>query len=491
MFLSNWRLLFRRWYVVILGLLATGVLCFLAVQVVPVKYQATSAVVLLPPETATTQQGGNPYLALGGLDTVSGVVAKAMADRNVQLGIRDAGGTGSYTLVPDLAAGGPVLLITVEDTTPGGALATLDVIAKQLPRTLASLQTSTGVRESSLIRSKPITRDDVAQPVRKSQIRALFAAAAAGLAGTVLAASVLDGFLGRRSDERKRRRDRALRLAGGDPDPEPTVEPTAVAPRELTAEERDRLANRLASGGRAPGAPGRTGRDVPTPGRPDREIPAAGRPDREVSAAGRPDWEVSARDMARLDRDIPSRDGRGREVPGRDVPVRPDRERPARVHNLTPLNGSVRSVPNGLSGSGRTGAANGSVNGSANGSVNGSSNGSANGGIGGSGRNGAVAHGVNGGRLNGSANGATRNGAHSSLDEPTEVARAPRFTDPSIDEPTEIARAPRLVDPSIDEPTEVARVRPAPAVDQDTVDFRRLAAELREARADGRFSEPE
>jgi hypothetical protein len=504
MFLSNWRLLFRRWYVVILGLLATGLLCFLAVQVVPVKYQATSAVVLLPPETATTQQGGNPYLALGGLDTVGGVVSKAMADRKVQLGIRAAGGTGTYTLVPDLAAGGPVLLITAEDVTPGGALATLDVIAKQLPRTLASLQTSSGVRDSSLIRSKPITRDDVAQPVRKSQIRALFAAAAAGLAGTVLLASVLDGYLGRRSDERRRRRERALQLAGADYDTEPPADTVGTA-RELTAAERDRLANRLAgrSGVDARDAVTREGparevpvreapvrepiREVPPRGvRADRDIPA--RADRDIPS--RADRDIAARadrDVAsRADRDIPARD-RGIPARGdRDVPARGDREvpaRPARVHNLTPLTGSVRngSVPNGSApngsvhnGSGNGSGPNGSVpNGSVpNGSVpNGSvPNGSAprgsmnNGSLAnGSGSNGS---GGNGSGSHGAGNGAAHNGAN--------------VTDPSIDEPTEIARI---------WPDRVPFL--PPAVEQDTVDFRRLAAELREARADGRFHEPE
>jgi hypothetical protein len=455
MFLSNWRLLLRRWYVVILGLLATGVLCFLAVQVVPVKYQATSAVVLLPPETATTQQGGNPYLALGGLDTVSGVVAKAMADRNVQLGIRDAGGTGSYTLVPDLAAGGPVLLITVEDATPGGALATLDVIAKQLPRTLAQLQTSTGVRESSLIRSKPITRDDVAQPVRKSQIRALFAAVAAGLAGTVLLASVLDGFLGRRSDDRRRRRERALRLAGADADGEPPPEPVAAS-RELTPAERERVADRLAGGrGATRDEPSRV-RESPT-GVPNRDLSA--RADRDLSA--RADRDLSARadrDLsARADRDLSAR-------ADRDIPARLEREVPARnarVHNLTPLHGQIRtgSAPNGsATGSGADGSAHNGANGA-------------------------------------TSNGTARSGAtvpDPSVDEATEVARprpnlringinginGARVTDPSIDEPTQVVRRPEL------------RSAP-PAVDQETVDFRRLAAELREARADGRFHEPE
>jgi hypothetical protein len=219
MFFSDWRLLLRRWYVVAVGLLATLALCFVASRFVPTRYEATSGILLLPPSPTSDGVPDNPFLSLGGLDTVSAVVARAATDRAMQTEVTKAGGTGTYTVEPDIASGGPVLLITVDDVTPGGALTTLRVLATRLPALLKSLQTTSGVRESALIRSRQLIQDNVAQPVRKPLIRALLVALAVGLAGTVLVASLVDGFLTRRARDRD------------DPEPQPAVG-TGPPPRD-------------------------------------------------------------------------------------------------------------------------------------------------------------------------------------------------------------------------------------------------------------------
>jgi hypothetical protein len=214
MFLSNLRLLLRRWYVVVLGLQATILLAFLAVLFVPVKYQATSSVLLLPPKTASGGPGSNPFLSLGGLDVVAGVVARAVTDRATQEDVVASGGTGTYTVKLDQAAGGPVLLVTVEDTTSSGTLRTLDIVTQRLPKTLADVQAAADVSGKALIGSRPITRDTTTETVRKPQIRALLAVTAVGLAGTVLLASFIDGYLLRRAQRRKAPPLRRARSSG-------------------------------------------------------------------------------------------------------------------------------------------------------------------------------------------------------------------------------------------------------------------------------------
>src|SRR6266542_3221423 len=171
MFLSDWRVLSRRWYIVLVGLSLTAMLCVAVTAVVPPKYQVTSSVLFLPPHSDTVAQGGNPFLALGGLETIAGVVARTVSDSAVQARVKAAGGTGEYTVEPDAKAGGPVLLVTVEDRTPARALRTLAVVLKQLPRTLSTLQTTAGVAEPSLITSKEITREDRAQAARPGDDR--------------------------------------------------------------------------------------------------------------------------------------------------------------------------------------------------------------------------------------------------------------------------------------------------------------------------------
>ena len=199
MLFANWRLLVRRWYVVVAGLVTTGILCAVAMQVVPVKYQATSAVLLLPPKSSVAQEGGNPFLALGGLDVAAGVISRAMTDRATQQEVKKAGAPGTYTIEPDAVSGGPVLLVTAEAVSPEGALTTLAVVNRVLPTTLQAVQTGAGISSASLIQSRQLTRDEAAQPVRKPLIRALLVAVVAGLALTLLVASLVDGMLLRRA----------------------------------------------------------------------------------------------------------------------------------------------------------------------------------------------------------------------------------------------------------------------------------------------------
>jgi hypothetical protein len=203
MFFANWRLLVRRWYVVVAGLVATAVLCAVAVHVVPIRYQATASVLLLPPNSSVAQEGGNPFLALGGLDVAAGVISRAMTDKATQQEVTKGGAPGTYTLEPDAVAGGPLLVITAEADSPQGALATLAVVNRILPTTLRTVQTGVGISPASLIRARPLTLDDAAQPVRKPQIRALLVALVAGLALTLLVASLIDGMLLRRSGGRR------------------------------------------------------------------------------------------------------------------------------------------------------------------------------------------------------------------------------------------------------------------------------------------------
>jgi len=200
---ANWRLLMRRWYVVVAGLLFTVLLCAAAIKVVPVKYETNSAILLLPPKSSVIQDGGNPFLALGGLDVAAGVVARAMSDRTSQQAVAKAGATGTYTIAPDAVSGGPVLLITGDAITPAEAQKTVDVVSQLLPKELESVQDNAGISSPSQIQSRLLTRDGVALPVRKPLIRALLVAILAGLALTLLAASLVDGLMLRRVTGRR------------------------------------------------------------------------------------------------------------------------------------------------------------------------------------------------------------------------------------------------------------------------------------------------
>ena len=190
----------RRWYFLVLGLLATAALCVGAMRFVPVDYVAKSSVLLLP-STSTIGTGGNPYLALGGLQVAADVLARAMTDDTITTQIAPKGGTAEYTVERDTTTSGPMLIVMATDVTNDGAVATLDAALAQAPKLLSQLQSSVGAPSNTLIGLGTITHDTVAEPMIKSQLRAVILAGVVGVALTVFGTNLLDALLIRRRRE--------------------------------------------------------------------------------------------------------------------------------------------------------------------------------------------------------------------------------------------------------------------------------------------------
>jgi hypothetical protein len=191
------RILRQRWDFTLVGLLVTALLCGLAAIAVPVKYQAKAQILVLPPHTSVGT-GGNPYLALGGLQAASDVLARAMSDGKTYQLLRGQGVTGTYTVARDLTTSGPILLVVAEDSTATGALHTLSGILSQAAPRLRQLQDELSVPESTRLTSNVFTQDSTAGIQRKSQLRAILVAFAAGIFVTVMLVSAADSLLSRR-----------------------------------------------------------------------------------------------------------------------------------------------------------------------------------------------------------------------------------------------------------------------------------------------------
>jgi hypothetical protein len=128
---------------------------------------------------------GNPFLALGGLETASGVVGSAMSDSSTARALSDAG-VGTYSLESDLAAGGPVLLITADGATPQSTLTSLDTVLVRLPHVLNKQQVAVNAPTRSLITLEVITRDTEPTHLRRLSYGALVLAIAVGPTRRVL-----------------------------------------------------------------------------------------------------------------------------------------------------------------------------------------------------------------------------------------------------------------------------------------------------------------
>ena len=185
----------RRWYFVLVGVLITLGLAAGAAKMFPATYSGQAVVVLLPPRSA---DAANPYLAIGGSEGVVPALTAAMTDSKTVLNLEASGVSRKFTIGPDLAAGGPLVLVTTEEATPAEAIASLNTVLDRVSVVLNTLQADAGAPASSRVTADVIARDAKAQTVRKTQIRAVIAVVAAGLALTVLLTAALDGLLMRR-----------------------------------------------------------------------------------------------------------------------------------------------------------------------------------------------------------------------------------------------------------------------------------------------------
>jgi hypothetical protein len=205
--------LIRRWYLTLVGLIATGGLCVLAMSLVPVTHQAQANILLTPPDGSSGPKT-NPYFSLIGLQPLADAVGRTMTSGTVVAKLRSEGLTGTYTVARDQTIEGPILIATVDTTTAPEALKDLNLVVAQAGPALTTIQNANVVPPANQVYALQISRPTKASRVIKSQLRALVAAAAVGLVGTAVVVSGIDALLLRR----RRRKSEQSGSATGDSD---------------------------------------------------------------------------------------------------------------------------------------------------------------------------------------------------------------------------------------------------------------------------------
>lgn len=203
----------RRWWLVVLGLLATVALSVGAAMLVPTQQAIQATMLVLPPKPLpTTAADGtvttdpvNPFLELSGLAPAADVLARAMAGGAIQDELAPPGSTGTFEVVRDTSMSGPALLITATDRTAGQATALLDKVVARMPSVFADVQTQAGVTPSTAMTLTQVARDAKPTVSNKSQVRAILVAAVGGLVLTLLGTNLVDGLILRRKALRESR----------------------------------------------------------------------------------------------------------------------------------------------------------------------------------------------------------------------------------------------------------------------------------------------
>jgi len=210
---ASLAVLFRRWPVVLCGLLLTGLAMFGIFRAVPVTYSATGSLLLQVPEAVPSTSPGstipqNPIL--GTRSFVGDLLTTVMADPDVETRVLARGGTGTFKTTLGL---GDAALVKIDTTghTPEEAMATWTATADEASAALLRLQQDKHASADQMATISPITAPVSAKKEAGSRTRALAATMILGLGFTLALAYGAESLSQYR---RSRRRLRSERKAG-------------------------------------------------------------------------------------------------------------------------------------------------------------------------------------------------------------------------------------------------------------------------------------
>ena len=209
------KVLLRRWYVVLVGMLLVAGALVYAIKEVPTQYQATGQVlILLPPKATGPNTPTNPYMNLApGLVTTATLIAEQLNNTTNHAAVKDAGFTSEYALgvVPDT---GPLLVITAKDTNAREADQTMEEVVTRVGAQLDRMQANLEIPENQYMHTRRNDTNAGAQALPGSKIRAAGVLGGGGIVLTVVCAFLLDGFMRRRKAKQPDEPDTVQELNG-------------------------------------------------------------------------------------------------------------------------------------------------------------------------------------------------------------------------------------------------------------------------------------
>ncbi|GAA3889013.1 hypothetical protein GCM10023084_46980 [Streptomyces lacrimifluminis] len=178
------RVMRRRWYVLLPGLLLTAGLAVAAALVVPVTYQSQSTVSLLNSRKATVAYDGNPFLSTQ--TSLTGMADSLARNLNSDVSVRELksrGATGTFEAKLADNAQGPLMALTVTGTDKATVLASNRILNTYARDRLEQFQKQQSVTPQAMIRMTTIVSPQ--NPVAQTKTRLQYMIMAGGL-GLVL-----------------------------------------------------------------------------------------------------------------------------------------------------------------------------------------------------------------------------------------------------------------------------------------------------------------
>lgn len=184
----------RRWYLVIVSLLLSGLLAWYVFSLVPVTYSAKLSVLLLPPQTAT-EEGGNPFLNLSGMAPAMDVLTRRVDADAVRTPLEEQFPDAEYVVFADSSTSGPIVVAETTALTAPVALDVLEAVNAQLVTAMDSMQAELGVPAPARITLTNVSVDAKATIDTSTRTQLVLAAGVGSLGIMILLIGVIDGLI--------------------------------------------------------------------------------------------------------------------------------------------------------------------------------------------------------------------------------------------------------------------------------------------------------
>ncbi|POX51684.1 chain length determinant protein [Streptomyces sp. Ru71] len=215
------RVMRRRWYVLLPGLLLTAALTVAVALLVPVTYQSQSTVVLLNSQKATVAYDGNPFLSTQtSLTGMADSLARNLNSDGSLRELKSRGASGTFEAKLADNAQGPLMWLTVTGTDKAGVLASDRILTAYAEERLEQFQKQQSVTPKAMIRMTTVVPPQ--NPVAQTKTRLEYMVMAGGL-GLVLSLVGVFWVEARRRSRTPAREAAPAQPAAGEPAAEQTM----------------------------------------------------------------------------------------------------------------------------------------------------------------------------------------------------------------------------------------------------------------------------
>ncbi|MFF5499179.1 chain length determinant protein [Streptomyces aquilus] len=182
------RVMRRRWYVLLPGLLLTAGLVFGVTRVVHVTYQSQSTVVLLNSQKATLAYDGNPFLSTQtSLTGMADSLARNLNSDDSLRELKSRGAKGTFEAKLADNAQGPLLWLTVTGTDEASVLSSDKILTAYAKERLEQFQQDQSVASKAMIRMTTIVAPQTPVAQTKTRLEYMIMAGGAGLVLSLVA----------------------------------------------------------------------------------------------------------------------------------------------------------------------------------------------------------------------------------------------------------------------------------------------------------------